>query len=202
VVPAPAGIRAWRPLFHEGGGSDEIVVRALPGAAVKVSTGHRGRQGGWGLAFSRGARGGPARRACPPSTATHGRPRSGALEPAWWRGVVAASKFGKHFLPDTRGVVAIDAPGDGCGPAGWATRRTALKGAVEFGAWHVHDSGPASAARLVELSRALLRAMTVRRNGVRVTLPGSPPQEELAGWDGNPSGAEAVGQGAASPCAG
>src|ERR1700704_4276908 len=157
-------------VFHEGGGSDEIVV-VLAGR-VKVST--VTADGREGVLASRG-----------PGdllgelSAIDGEARSatvGALEPVV-AAVVAASEFRAYLSAHPRVAILLLEM--------LARRlRDADRKRVEFGA---HDTLGRVAARLVELAERYGEPV---REGVRITLPLS--QEELAGWTG--SSREAVGK--------
>ena len=157
-------------VFHEGGGSDEVVV-VLSGR-VKVST-VTGDGKEVVLAFR-----GPGD-LLGELSAIDDEPRSatvGALEPVE-AAVVAASGFRAYLSAHPRVAILLLEM--------LARRlRDADRKRVEFGA---HDTLGRVAARLVELAD---RYGEPARDGVLITLPLS--QEELAGWTG--SSREAVGK--------
>jgi CRP-like cAMP-binding protein len=157
-------------VFHEGGGSDEIVV-VLSGR-VKVSTVTAdGKE--VVLAFR-----GPGD-LLGELSAIDGDPRSAtvaALEPVE-AAVVTATDFRAFLSAHPRVAILLLEM--------LARRlRDADRKRVEFGA---HDTLGRVAARLVELAERYGEPVT---DGVRITLPLS--QEELAGWTG--SSREAVGK--------
>jgi CRP-like cAMP-binding protein len=170
---ARGGRRRYRrgaTVFHEGGGSDEIVV-VLSGR-VKVSTVTAdGKE--VVLAFR-----GPGD-LLGELSAIDGDARSatvGALEPVE-AAVVAANDFRAFLSAHPRVAILLLEM--------LARRlRDADRKRVEFGA---HDTLGRVAARLVELAERYGQPVT---EGVRITLPLS--QEELAGWTG--SSREAVGK--------
>ena len=162
--------RRGAPVFHEGGGSDGVVV-VLSGR-VKVSTVTAdGKE--VVLAFR-----GPGD-LLGELSAIDGEARSatvGALEPVE-AAVVPASEFRAFLAAHSRVAILLLEM--------LARRlRDADRKRVEFGA---HDTLGRVAARLVELAE---RYGEPAPDGVRITLPLS--QEELAGWTG--SSREAVGK--------